>query len=61
MLYISRKPGEGVRIGDEITIVVVRDPNNPARIRLCIKSPEQFPVSKLEKLPHESGGIMKGT
>jgi len=60
MLYLSRKPGEGIKIGDLITIVVVRDPNNSARIRLCIDSPE-LPVYKLEKLTPQVSGNMKGT
>jgi len=59
MLYLSRKPGEGIKIGELITIIVVRDPNNPGRIRLCIDSPE-LPVYKLEKTPQVSGN-MKGT
>lgn len=57
MLYLSRKPGEGIKIGDSITVIVVRDPNNPSRIRLCIDSPVDFPVIKLEKAPHVSGVI----
>jgi len=57
VLYISRKPGEGIKIGD-ITVVVVRDPNNPSRIRLCIDSPI-VPVYKLERLPQESGKHLK--
>ena len=55
MLYLSRKPGEGVKIGEQITIIVWRDPKNSSRIKLCIDSPE-LPVYRLDnRAPQVSG------
>ncbi len=46
MLVLSRKPGEQLRIGDEITITVVRI--GPNSVRIGIDAPESMKVLRVE-------------
>jgi carbon storage regulator len=50
MLVLSRKPGEQIRIGDEITLSVVRIQGN--RVQLGIVAPSDIPVRREEALHH---------
>ena len=46
MLVLSRKPGERILIGDDITVTIVRiGPNN---VRLGIDAPKEVPVHRQE-------------
>lgn len=46
MLVLSRKPGERIMIGDDITLTVVRlGPNN---VRLGIEAPRNMPIVREE-------------
>lgn len=46
MLVLSRRPGEQLRIGDEITITVVRI--GPNSVRIGIDAPESMKVLRVE-------------
>jgi carbon storage regulator len=46
MLVLSRKPGEKVRIGSEITLVVLELRRN--RVRIGIDAPSQVPIARQE-------------
>lgn len=48
MLVLSRKLGEEIRIGDNVTVTVVRVRNN--KIRLGISAPRQIPIFRTEVL-----------
>lgn len=47
MLVLSRKVGESIAIGDDITITVVRIGN---AVRLGIEAPSEIPVVRYELL-----------
>lgn len=49
MLVLSRKLGESIRIGDNITVTVVDIDRN--KIRLGIEAPRDVPVYRTELLP----------
>ncbi len=46
MLVLSRKPGEKIHIGPDITITVVEI--NGGKIRLGIDAPEEIPIFRAE-------------
>jgi carbon storage regulator CsrA len=46
MLVLSRKPGEKILIGRDITVTVLEAKGN--RIRIGIDAPEQIPVVRSE-------------
>lgn len=46
MLILTRRPGEAIRIGDEVEIYVVAVNGN--QIRLGIKAPKSVPVHREE-------------
>lgn len=46
MLCLTRKPGEEIRIGDDITIVVVATSNG--RVRLGIQAPQHVHIVRSE-------------
>ena len=48
MLCLTRKPGEEIRIGDDITIVVVATSNG--RVRLGIQAPQHVHIVRSELL-----------
>ena len=50
MLVLSRKVGERIRIGDAITVTVVRETGGG--VRLGIEAPAEMPVIR-EELHHE--------
>lgn len=61
MLVLSRKPGESIRIGDNITITVIRI--CPGVCRLGITAPREMSVMREELGPytkpvatHDEGG-----
>lgn len=45
MLVLSRKPGESIQIGDDITITVVKSGNN---VRIGIDAPKDVTVLRKE-------------
>jgi carbon storage regulator len=45
-LVLSRKYGEKIHIGDDITVTVVRITHD--KVRLAIEAPEDMPVHRLE-------------
>lgn len=49
MLVLSRKYGEKIRIGDDITITVVDI--EPNKVRLGIEAPRDVPIYRSELLP----------
>lgn len=49
MLVLSRKYGEKIRIGDDITITVVDIDRN--KVRLGIEAPRDVPIYRTELLP----------
>jgi carbon storage regulator len=46
MLVLSRKPGEKIHVGPDITITVVRVQGN--RVRLGIDAPAEVPLARAE-------------
>jgi carbon storage regulator len=46
MLVLSRKPGEKIHVGSDITITVVRVEGN--RVRLGIDAPAEVPLVRAE-------------
>ncbi|MEZ5595237.1 MAG: carbon storage regulator CsrA [Pseudomonadales bacterium] len=46
MLILTRRPGEAIRIGDEVEIYVVAVNGN--QVRLGIKAPKSIPVHREE-------------
>jgi len=46
MLVLSRKPGEKIHIGTEITIMVASVEGN--RVRIGIEAPDQVPIVRNE-------------
>ncbi len=51
MLVLSRKTGERIRIGDNVTVTIVRiGPNN---VRLGIEAPRNLNIVREELCPHE--------
>ena len=46
MLVLSRRPGEQIRIGQDITITVIRSRGN--RVRLGVQAPEQFRIRRAD-------------
>ncbi len=50
MLVLSRKPGEQIRIGDNITITVVEVRGN--RVKIGIEAPRSVGVVRGELEPH---------
>jgi carbon storage regulator len=55
MLVLSRKPGEQIRIGDNVTVTVVEVRGN--RIKLGIEAPRQVGVVRSELEPHERPAV----
>ncbi len=57
MLVLSRKPGESIRIGDDITITVVwldRD-----KVRLGVEAPREVLVLRSEVMPREESNVQQ--
>ncbi len=52
MLVLTRKPNQSIRIGDDITVNVVRVRGNT--IQLGIEAPRQVNIVRSELLEHES-------
>jgi carbon storage regulator len=48
MLVLSRKPGERIRIGEKITVTVVRI--GPRSVRLGVEAPDEFGIVREELL-----------
>ena len=46
MLVLSRKPGEKIQIGSDITITVIEGRGN--KIRIGIEAPEDVPILRAE-------------
>lgn len=46
MLVLTRKIGEAIKIGDNITVILVEIQNG--QVRLGIQAPEEIPVHRLE-------------
>jgi carbon storage regulator len=46
MLVLGRRPGEKVKIGDEITVCVISQSKN--QVRLGIEAPDRIPVHREE-------------
>ena len=55
MLVLSRRPGESVVIGDDITITVVDI--DRGKIRLGIEAPRNVPIWREELLPEKRAKI----
>jgi carbon storage regulator len=54
MLVISRKPGESLRIGDNIRLVIVR--LHKDRVRVGIEAPNHVHIAREELEPLKSTG-----
>ena len=55
MLVLSRKPGERIHIGDDITLTVVRiGPNN---VRVGIEAPRDMNIVREELLPGAAAAL----
>lgn len=46
MLILQRKPGEAIRIGDDITVSIIAVENG--RVRIAIDAPTQIPILRSE-------------
>ena len=46
MLVLTRRGGESVRIGDDVTVTVLEDGGRP--VRLGIDAPKEIPVHRAE-------------
>jgi carbon storage regulator len=53
VLVLSRKLGEKIFIGDDVTITVVDI--DRGKIRLGIEAPRDLPIYRQELLPHDQG------
>lgn len=53
MLVLSRKQSEQIKIGDDITLTIVRI--GPRSVRLGIDAPRDMPVVRSELIQVESG------
>lgn len=49
MLVLSRKPSERIRIGDDVTITIVRI--GPNAVKVGIDAPKSLPIVREELLP----------
>ncbi len=49
MLLLSRKPGEGVVIGDQVRVVVLRVRGN--QVQLGLSAPHDIPIRREELQP----------
>jgi len=54
VLVLSRKPGESLRIGDEIRLVIVRLERD--RVRVGIEAPEDVHIARDELEPLDKDG-----
>ena len=52
MLVLSRKEGEEIRIGDSVTITVVRMAGD--KVRIGINAPQEMLVLRGELQPHQA-------
>ena len=50
MLYVSRRVGEQIMIGDNIILTVVRFSNNGQSVRLAVEAPHDVPIFRDELL-----------
>lgn len=57
MLVITRKIGEGVKIGDDIRVVIVHIDHN--RVKIGIEAPKDVPIWR-EELRATNGGPRDG-
>jgi carbon storage regulator len=58
MLVLSRKPGERIHIGSDITVTLVEMVGN--RAKLGIEAPEHVAIAR-EELRNDSGGGVANT
>jgi len=59
MLVLSRKPGERILIGDDITVTIVRiGPNN---VRVGIEAPRELNIVREELCTKENASSSSGT
>jgi carbon storage regulator len=59
MLVLSRKPGEGIQIGDDIRVVLVRA--SDGRARLGIEAPRDVSVVRDELVQPVDGVLVTGS
>lgn len=48
MLALTRKPGQSIRIGDDVIVKVVS--SKPGGVRIAIEAPKQIPIQRTELL-----------
>lgn len=53
MLTLTRKPGEAIRIGDDITVTVLGVKGN--QVRVGIDAPREISIVRSELIPHSQG------
>ena len=61
MLVLSRKPGERIRIGDDIEIIIMRI--GPNAVRVGVEAPRSVNIARSELIDTtsgEAGPIQKG-
>lgn len=46
MLVLSRKPGESIRLGDDITLHITAVKGS--RVRIAIEAPKEVPIARTE-------------
>ena len=52
MLVLSRRVGESIRVGDDVTITVTSIDGN--RVRIGIEAPKHIDIVRSELIPQES-------
>ena len=53
MLVVTRKVGQGVRIGDDITVVVAS--TDSGQVRIAISAPQELRIARIDRA--DPGGI----
>ena len=57
MLILSRKPNESIRIGDDIRVYIMPNPNkNSRQVRVGIEAPKYMRILRTELERGESNG-----
>lgn len=59
MLVLSRKPGEKIQIGDEVSVTIVRI--GPNTVRVGIEAPRNMNIVRQELVPEEVTAVGGGS
>lgn len=54
MLVLTRRPGEAIKIGDDITIILIRVDNKFQEAVIGIEAPKHIPILRTEIMENEN-------